>query len=269
MMTIDWVRAYWDRCPCNLLHGTAPLGTRRYFDQVREKKYHAEPHVPPFADFRRWEGKRVLDVGCGLGTMAVDFALAGANITAVELSPRSLALARRNAESHGVDRWVEFLEANVEELSAALKPTPYDLIWSFGVLHHTPNPALALHQLTYYADAVTEMRLMLYHRLSTKAVGTALSHGWPGRTFDEAVARQSEAQGNCPITRTYTRRSARRLLESAGWRVKAMRVAHIFPYRVGPYREHRYERAFPWNILPPAWLERIFGWHLLITARLR
>ena len=61
--TVEDVQAYWDRRPCNIKHGQAPVGTREYFNQVEQRKYYVEPHIPPFADFRRCNGKKVLEIG--------------------------------------------------------------------------------------------------------------------------------------------------------------------------------------------------------------
>jgi 2-polyprenyl-3-methyl-5-hydroxy-6-metoxy-1,4-benzoquinol methylase len=51
-------------------------------------------HIPRFAQFERWRGKKVLEIGCGIGTDTVNFACNGALVTAVDLSPQSLDLAR-------------------------------------------------------------------------------------------------------------------------------------------------------------------------------
>src|SRR5437588_11658959 len=95
--SIAAVREYWNARPCNVRHSTKPIGTREYFDEVEARKYLVEPHIPVFADFDRWRGFKVLEIGCGIGTDTINFARSGASVTAVDLSANSLAIARQRA----------------------------------------------------------------------------------------------------------------------------------------------------------------------------
>ena len=61
MKTIKLVREYWDRRPCNIRHSLEPVGTKAYFDEVENRKYFVEPHIPEFAEFHKWQGKNVLE----------------------------------------------------------------------------------------------------------------------------------------------------------------------------------------------------------------
>jgi SAM-dependent methyltransferase len=267
---LDAVRAFWDARPCNLRHSSKPVGSREYFDEVEARKYFVEPHIPIFAEFARWKGKRVLEIGCGIGTDTIAFLRAGAQVTAVDLSPASLALARRRVEVYGLQRNVRFYEANAEQLTEMVPVEPYDLIYSFGVLHHTPNPERALDAFRAYAAPGTTLKLMVYHTLSWKVLSVVLGEGG-GRFWDwrRIVARHSEAQTGCPVTYTYTRRELGALLESRGFRVRDARIEHIFPYRVPDYVNYRYRKHWYFARMPrPLFrrLERLLGWHLCVTA---
>lgn len=266
---IEQVRAYWNARPCNVRHSPQPIGSREYFDEVEARKYLVEPHIPAFAEFPRWAGKRVLEIGCGLGTDTINFARAGAQVTAVDLSEKSLELAQRRAEVFGLSDRIRFQAADAENLSDVVEPAPYDLVYSFGVIHHTPHPERVVDQVRrHFVHPQSELKIMVYHRYSWKVAWIILTEGrgafWK---LEELVARNSEAQTGCPVTYTYSSSSVRRLL--SGFRVREEFVDHIFKYRIADYIHYRYVVNWYFRILPKTvfrLLERNFGWHLCVTA---
>jgi ubiquinone/menaquinone biosynthesis C-methylase UbiE len=268
--SITDVRRFWDARPCNIRHSPKPIGSKEYFDEVEARKYFVEPHIPSFAEFARWRGKRVLEVGCGIGTDSINFARAGANLTAVDLSGESLRIASQRADVMGVGDRIRFVQANAEELTSTVDDGPYDLVYSFGAVHHTPQPERALAEMrTLVANGGT-LKLMVYHRRSWKVFRIVATQG-RGRFWnaEELVAAHSEAQTGCPVTYTYTRSKGRELVERNGFRVQDLWVDHVFPYRVSDYVEYRYrkEPIFRWMPEPLfRAFERRFGWHLLIQA---
>jgi len=267
---IERVREYWDRRPCNIRHSPRPIGSREYFDEVEARKYLVEPHIPRFAEFDRWRGKKVLEIGCGIGTDTINFARHGAHVTAVDLSERSLEVAQSRAEVYGLQDHIRFFCGNAEELSRFVPAENYHLVYSFGVIHHTPNPDRVLEQMRAYASSGTTLKIMVYHRRSWKVFWILATEG-KGRFWNlpEAVARNSEAQTGCPITYTYTRREGKELLARHGFRVHEVVVDHIFPYRIKDYVQYRYVKTPYWGWMPPALfhrLEKWWGWHLCITA---
>lgn len=264
------VRDYWNNRPCNIHHSTAPIGTREYFDQVEARKYFVEYHIPSFADFEHWRGKKVLEIGCGIGTDTISFARAGAWVTTVDLSDKSLDLARQRAAVFGLQDRIRFCPGNAEQLTSFLPVEPYDLIYSFGVIHHTPHPDAVVERLRHYTQPGSTIKIMVYHRRSYK-VGWILLTDGKGQFWKlpQLVAKNSEAQTGCPVTYTYTRREGRQLLEKHGFRVRKVEVEHIFPYRISDYIQYRYVKAWYFRWMPnPIFraLEQRFGWHLCITA---
>jgi SAM-dependent methyltransferase len=266
---IDQVRAYWSRRPCNIRHSTKPVGTREYFDEVEARKYFVEPHIPAFADFERWRGKKVLEIGCGLGTDSINFARAGADITVVDLSGESLDLCKKRFEVF--DLKAKFYEGNAERLSDFVPVEKYDLIYSFGVIHHTPHPERVMEQLERYCKPDTELRLMLYSKWSWKVLWIIFGYGhgaiWRS---DELVRRYSEAQEGSPVTFYYSFRGVRWLMRD--YEVIEMHKDHIFPYQIDKYVKYEYQWVWYFRWLPMPWfrwLEHRMGWHTMITARPR
>lgn len=273
-MTIDDVRSYWSARPCNIKHSPLdididPLG---YSKGVTWRKYFVEPHIPRFAEFEKWKDKGVLELGCGIGTDVLGFVKAGATVTAVDISEKSIQIAAKRYGAEGLPLGgVLWIRGDIEKVVIP-DNKPYDLVYSFGVIHHTPHPELAIQNAYKSLKSGGEFRLMLYHRKSTKVLRILMRHllDFRRKSVDQIVALESEAQSGCPITHTYTKKAARELLESCGFLVEKMEVAHIFPYDWREYKEYRYRRGFPWNIIKGRlfnWLETKLGWHLLIWAR--
>ena len=186
--SIDDVRSFWDSRPCNIRHSSEPVGTKKYFDEVEARKYFVEPHIPNFASFKSWKDKRVLEIGCGIGTDAVNFAREGAIYTGVELSKESLKLARTRFELF--DLPARLLEADAESVDTIFPHETFDLIYSFGVLHHTPDLQRALRALRALSTEKTLIKIMVYAKNS-----------WKNAMINSGLD-QPEAQYGCPIANT-------------------------------------------------------------------
>jgi len=250
---IEEVAAYWDRSPCNIRHSNKKIGTKEYFDEVEKRKYFVEPHIPEFANFKMWNGKKVLEIGCGIGTDAVNFARHGADYTGIDLSRKSLEIARQRFDLFGFNG--RFVHANAERVSEYFLNEKFDLIYALGVLHHTPFPERAVEEIGRVVKPDGEFRLLLYAKNSWKDI------------MIEAGFDQPEARSKCPIAFRYTTEQVHSLLR--GFRVGAIEQDHIFPYVVEDYKKYRY-RILPWfERMPPQMfraLEKRLGWHLLVTA---
>ena len=253
--TIQQVKEFWDQRPCNVRHSDKPRGTREYFDEVETKKFRAEPHIPAFCEFDRWQNQRVLEIGAGIGTMAINFARAGADYTGVELSDVSLDLTRRRFEVYGYTG--QFYQGNAEELQSFVPVEPYDLVFTWGVIHHSVNPGAILQQAQAYMRPGTTLKVMVY-----------AANSWKNYMI-EAGLDQPEAQYGCPIAHTYTETELIDMV-GPGFEIESVCQDHIFPFEIDAYKQGQYVLQ-PWfKTMPPemfAVLEKRLGWHLMITAR--
>jgi SAM-dependent methyltransferase len=242
------IENYWDRQPCNVRLSDFPVGSRDWSDELEVRRYRSEPHIRIFADFYRWAHHRVLEIGCGVGTDSLLFSRAGAILDAVDMSYESTSLTRRRLEMFGYTGRV--FNANAEEWLPGGN-NYYDLIYSFGVLHHTPNPLHVLRRAWPRLKPGGEIRIMLYAKGSLKRL-----QRW-----------QAEAQAGCPLVRYYWPGEARDLMEDAGFYVKRIERRHIFKYELSEYVKHNYQ---PRKLLRTLGeknfnrLARVLGEHLLI-----
>ena len=269
--SVGTVMQFWNEHPDNIHLSQMELGSREYFDEVEARKHLVEPHIKQFAQFPRWQGKHILEIGCGIGTDAINFARHGARVTAIDLSETSLELTRRRARIYGLENRIDFYQANAEQLTLTVPPQPYDLIYAFGVIHHTPNPERSIDQIRYYLKPGSVVKIMVYNKYSWRAFSILMNHG-KGRPWKmpEFISRYSEATEGCPVTHVFTKRRIRKLLEHHGLTDINIWTDHIFPYRVADFAEYRYIQTLPVRLIPNLlfrWFERRYGWHLCVTAR--
>jgi SAM-dependent methyltransferase len=255
-VTIEEVKKFWNNRPCNVRHSKKEVGSREYYDEVEKKRYSAEPHISNFADFESWNGKKVLEIGCGLATEGINFARNGADYSATDLSVESLNLAKKRFDVYNEKG--SFYLGNAEELSSFLPIQTYDLIYSFGVIHHSPYPEKIISEIKNYMNKNSVLKIMLY-----------ASESWKNYMI-RAGFDQPEAQYGCPIANTYTKKEVENLLN--GFEIISIEQDHIFPYQIEPYKEGRFEKQ-PWFESMPTEifnvLKKNLGWHLLITAKLK
>lgn len=267
---VDAVREYWNRRPCNVRHSPKPVGSREYFDEVEARKYFVEPHIPGFAEFERWRDKSVLEIGCGIGTDTINFARHGARVTAAELSDESMKIAQQRAKLFDLVQRIMFHTGNAEELASFVPVRPYDLVYSFGVIHHSPHPERILEQVRQFVRPGSELKVMVYNRRSWKVLWIVLKYGrgafWRAAKL---IAEHSEAQFGSPVTYAYTRRELGAMLERHGFRVTEMFVDHVFPWRIRDYVAYRYVKVWYFRWIPDRIFrrfERLAGWHLCASA---
>jgi 2-polyprenyl-3-methyl-5-hydroxy-6-metoxy-1,4-benzoquinol methylase len=267
MSTVDEIKEFWNKRPCNIKHSPKEIGTLEYFEEVDWRRYFVEPHILRFAEFEKWKGKKVLEIGCGIGTDSVRFAQAGAILTLTDLSDRSIEIAKERFEVYGLP--ARFYVANAENLSGEIPVEPYDLIYSFGVIHHTESPEKVFDEIKKFCHKDTVIKIMLYAKYSWKSLSFFLTDGYKfGFNLGKTIRYFAEAQLNCPVANVYTKRSLRKLLKD--FEIVSIRKDHIFPYVVKDYIEYKYTKTPVFKIMPEwlfKFLKKTFGWHYLIELR--
>ena len=156
------VREWWNARPCGSRVSDKEIGSKPFFDEIEQHRYTQEYHIPKIANFENWKGREVLEIGCGLGTDLLQFARAGAQVTGIDLTPRSVELTSRRFELYGVKGHFEVGDA--ENLNFANEI--FDLVYSHGVLHHSPNTQKAIDEIYRVLKPGGKTIVMLYHKNS-------------------------------------------------------------------------------------------------------
>lgn len=156
------VRAFWQEHPCGTKFANAEPGSRKFYELVSEHRYEKEWHIPAAARFAEAKDLSVLEIGCGLGTDGVRFAASGARYTGIDLTQAAVDLAKRHFELLNLPG--TFRIADAERLD--FPDNSFDVVYSHGVLHHTPDTAGAIREVHRVLRPGGKAIVMLYHRNS-------------------------------------------------------------------------------------------------------
>lgn len=242
------VRQYWDTEPCGTRGVNYPEGTPAYYEEIRRHRYSIELCIPQFAEFERWRGRKVLEVGCGVGTDLVEFVRHGAVVTGIDFSPKSVQLAQRRLDIYKLKG--EVLEADAEQLP--FSDNTFGMVWSFGVLHHTPNTVQAVKEIHRVLKPNGEARVMLYHKPSMVCLQMHLMFGF--RNIDDLLAHHHESIG----TKAYSVGEVKRMFSM--FNSLSVETA-ISAYDIR-YARGKYLPLWFMNFVP-----KRFGWYVLARGR--
>jgi len=249
-MSIEEVKQYWNQRPCNIRHSNKEIGSKEYFLEVSKRKYIVEPHILEFANFEQWRNKKVLEVGCGIGTAAHSFIENGAIYKGIDLSEQSIKIAKQRLNIFDLNGVIE--EGDIESYSSKEK---YDLVYSFGVLHHTPDTQKAIKNIYNLLKEGGTFKLMLYAKNS-----------WKYFCIKDGLDRY-EAQSGVPIADVYTYDEVYNLLKD--FKNIDIQQKHIFPYKIPEYKNYEYKKQDYFDVMPNNLfncLENNLGWHLCVTC---
>jgi SAM-dependent methyltransferase len=214
------VRQYWNQQSCDTQVAQGARFSRKYFEEIEAFRYFDQPFIHAFAQFSRYHGRRVLEVGFGAGTDFIQWLRAGAVASGIDLTPEALANLTHRIEVYGLPRPERILVADAENLPFA--SDSFDLGYSFGVLHHSPDTEKAVAELVRVVRPGGEVKIMVYNRHSiyvlNRWVKKALLRGRPWKSLRWVVWNHIESIG----TKAYTRGELVRML--SGLPLECLRI---------------------------------------------
>jgi SAM-dependent methyltransferase len=248
---LERVQRYWNERIHDLEMTRSAPGTKEFFDDLDEYRFDKLRYLPRLVNFEGYAGKRLLEVGCGIGTDLVRFGRGGAVATGVDLSRTALDLASRNAEHAGVS--LDLKLANGEALP--FEDSCFDVVYCHGVLQYTADARLMVEECRRVLKPDGEGIFMVYNRVSWL---NALSK----------VMRVDLEHGDAPVLRKYSIPEFRDLLSGFA---QVRIVPERFPVKTrlhGGWKGFAYNKLFvpAFEALPRAWV-RPLGWHLMAFCR--
>jgi ubiquinone/menaquinone biosynthesis C-methylase UbiE len=255
-------REQWGNDPCGAIYGDGySIGTREFFDNVEAHRYEVyAPWMREVMEFDGFAGRDLLEVGCGMGSDLLQFARGGANVTGMDYTPRSIEISRRRFAVYDVPG--RFAVGDAEHL-----PFPddaFDVVYSNGVLHHTPDTERAIDEVFRVLRPGGTAKIMLYHRSSLYYWGSiVLKHGilrgeLARSTAEEIMSRHVEYSetGALPLVRAYTPREVERMFSKFSERATVVRQLT------------RAELHVP-RFVPDSFIDALgarWGWNVVMTA---
>jgi ubiquinone/menaquinone biosynthesis C-methylase UbiE len=171
------IGAYWNEHIHDLEIVTQPVGSAGFFRELDEYRFDKLRYLPQVVDFTNYQGKALLEVGCGVGIDLVRFARYGAIVTGVDLAEVSINLARENFAQNGLDADLRVM--NGEALTFADKS--FDVVYAHGVLQYTADAPQMARELHRVLKPGGEAIVMVYNKYSwlnalSKLMNVELEH---------------------------------------------------------------------------------------------
>jgi len=245
------VRSYWEKEPCGtaeeIVGGAKPL-SREWFARVEKNRYEVEPFIPDVAEFSKYKGKKILEIGVGAGTDHLQWAKAGAKCYGVDLTEAAIKTTRKHLAYHG-------LKSNLRRTDAEklpFKDGSFDVVYSWGVIHHSEKPGVIVKEIHRVLKKGGVFIGMFYGRYSVltfkRWVKYALLAGKPWRSFSDVIWHHMESVG----TKAYTVGELGKMFED--------------------FKSFEGEPILTWYDLSkwPKWMRHLFpnswGWFIVIKA---
>lgn len=254
MLLKQQVKDFWERSPCGAKDVVPRAeGSLEFFEAVEQMRFDGDDFMGDVVGFDRWKGKKVLEVGCGLGTDLLQFARGGAEVYGIDLTEKATMLTRKRLALYGLQGHI--CVGDCERLP--FLSDSFDLVYSWGVIHHTPNSAAAAREIMRVCKPDGHILVMVYHRWSLVALQAwvfyGLLRGKPWRSAARIIAEHLESPG----TKVFTASEASALFDG----LIDVRIRKLIT---------RYDLRIGRRLFLPRWVRSVapsrWGWFMVITG---
>jgi len=247
---IEKIGAYWNERIHDLEIVKHEIGTPGFFEDLAEYRFDKLNYLPQVVDFASFNGKKVLEIGCGAGIDAVLFAEKRADFTGIDLSKTAIDLAKKNFELRQLNGTFKVMNGEALEY----EDNYFDVVYVHGVLQYTADPGKMAAEALRVLKPGGQFIGMVYNR-----------HGWlnvMSRFFKVGLEHE-----DAPVLEKYTIGEFKGFLQGFS---KIMIIPERFPVKSrlhGGLKGFLFNTVFVggFNLIPRA-LVRKSGWHLMAFA---
>lgn len=244
------VKNYWNQASCGTEFINKPKFSSEYFEAIEDFRYRIEPEIFSFAQFTRFRGKKILEVGVGAGSDFLQWVRAGTQAHGIDLTPEAIENVKQRLALYNLQA-ADLQVADAENLP--YDDNSFDLVYSWGVIHHSPDTPKCLSEIVRVTKPGGTIKIMIYNRRSLFAfyryLACGLFKGKPFKSFKSILYDHQESPG----TKAYTFKEAKQMIACnnvALVSLKAHPSAHDLLYYKGKIAKF-------WAYL----LACIFGWN--------
>lgn len=203
------VKDFWNVASCGEGLYFKGEDERKAFDNQSQIRYELEPYIIPFAAFANARGKKVLEIGVGMGADHQRFAESGADLYGIDLTERAIENTRRRLEFFRLSSKLEVGDAE----NLCFDDNAFDVVYSWGVIHHSPDTPKAVSEIHRVLKPGGEAKIMIYHTKSFVGYMLWFRYGFirlrPFTSLKEIYSKYLESPG----TKAYTVAEARALFK--------------------------------------------------------
>jgi len=251
---LDKIKDFWERNPCGVKDAASfPEGSLGFFEAIDRHRYQGIDFMQRVVKSDCWSGRKILEVGCGLGEHLLQFAKAGATVHGVDLTERGIKLTNQRFSLCGHKGLLCVGDAE----NLPFGDDYFDFAYAWGILHHTQDPRKAVREMIRVLKPGGHVLSMFYHRCSLVALQMwlyyGIGHGKPWRSPSELIAARLESPG----TKVFSRNETKVMFEGLE-NVEVQTIVTRFDTRIG--------RRF----FLPRWVRRFIpsslGWYIVVRA---
>lgn len=265
------VKQHWEQETCGTRYGD-DADRLAWFRSIAQKRYELEPYILDFARFPEASGKRTLEIGVGAGSDFIRWCRHAEHASGVDLTEAAITLTGERLALDGISP-ARYSLRTADAEALPFEDGAFDIVYSWGVLHHTPDTQQAYREVFRVLKPGGQMRTMIYHVPSWTGLMLYLLHGLAkGRPLlgqRRAIFERLESAG----TKAYTVPEARRLAIDAGF-VDVAAWTRLGPGDLLTIKPSERYNGWPFLVVRSLWprgLVRIlgdrFGLYLLLEGR--